>query len=79
MSVTVNGDNLWFTYHIQVDQYVTKVHAQEASQHSLQFNYDPENDNRISTDVDHMKITVSSHFLNPVKESHVRVTRKVSD
>ena len=77
VSVTVNGDNLWFCYHIQVAQYETKVQARETSQHSLQFNYDPENDSKIPTDAGHVRVVLSSQFYNPVKQSHVQVSRKV--
>ena len=77
VSVTVNGDNLWFCYHIQVAQYKTKVQARETSQHSLQFNYDPENDSRIPTDAGHVRVVLSSQFSNPVKQPQVQVSRKV--
>ncbi|XP_064385834.1 uncharacterized protein LOC135334540 isoform X2 [Halichondria panicea] len=77
VSVTVNGDNLWFCYNIQVAQYKTKVCAKDTSQHSLQFNYDAENDTRIIMDADNVKVYLSSHFSNPVKNVHVKVSRKV--
>ncbi|XP_064392637.1 uncharacterized protein LOC135340244 isoform X2 [Halichondria panicea] len=77
VSVTVNGNNLWFCYHIQVAQYKTKVCAKDTSQHSLQFNYDAENDTKIAMDADHVKVAVSSHFSNPVKVIKVQVSRKV--
>ena len=77
VSVTVNGDNLWFCYHIQVAQYKTKVKARETSQHSLQFNYDPENDSRIPTDAGHVRVVLTSQFSNPVKQSETQVSRKV--
>ncbi len=77
VSVTVNGDNLWFCFHIQVAQYKTKVCAKDTSQHSLQFNYDAENDTRIAMDADHVKVVLSCHFSNPVKDIHVQVSRKV--
>ena len=77
VSVTVNGDNLWFCYHIQVAHYKTKVCAKDTSQHSLQFNYDAENDTRIAMDADHVKVVLSCHFSNPVKDIHVQVSRKV--
>ncbi len=75
--MTVNGNNLWFCYHIQVAQYKTKVCAKDTSQHSLQFNYDAENDTKIAMDADHVKVAVSSHFSNPVKVIKVQVSRKV--
>ncbi len=77
VSVTVNGDNLWFCYHIQVSQYKTKVSAKDTSQHSLQFNYDAENSSKITMDTDQIRVALSSHFCNPVKDSRVQVTRKV--
>ena len=75
--MTVNGNNLWFCYHIQVAQYKTKVCAKDTSQHSLQFNYDAENDTRIVMDADHVKAALSSQFSNPVKDGQVQVSRKV--
>ncbi len=77
VSVTVNGNNLWFCYHIQVAQYKTKVCAKDTSQHSLQFNYNAENDTRIVMDADHVKAALSSQFSNPVKNGQVQVSRKV--
>ncbi len=75
--MTVNGDNLWFCYHIQVAHYKTKVCAKDTSQHSLQFNYDAENDTKIAMDAAHVKVVLSCHFSNPVKDLHVPVSRKV--
>ncbi len=79
ISVTVNGNNLWFCYHIQVARYKTKVCAKDTSQHSLQFNYDydAEKDTRIAMDDDRVKVALLSHFSNPVKDAHVKVSRKV--
>ncbi len=77
VSVTVNGDNLWFCYHIQVAHYKTKVCAKDTSQHSLQFNYDAENDTKIAMDADHVKVALSNHFSNSVKDGQVQVSRKV--
>ena len=77
MSVTVNGDNLWFCYHIQVGPHKKKVLAKDTSQRSLQFNYDPEDESKMSSDIDHVKVTLCSHFCNPVKDGKVEVTHKV--
>ncbi len=77
--VTVNGDNLWFCHHIQVAQYKTKVCAKDTSEHSLQFNYDAENSSKISMDADDVRVVLSGHFSNPVKDSRAPVTRKVCD
>ncbi len=77
ISVTVNGNNLWFCYHIKISRYRTEVCAKDTSQHSLQFNYDAENDTRVVMDADDVKVDLSSHFSNPVKNVHVKVSRKV--
>ena len=77
VSVTVNGDNLWFCYDIQVGPHKKKVLAKDTSQRSLQFNYDPEDESKMSSDIDHVKVTLCSHFCNPVKDGKVEVTHKV--
>lgn len=73
----MNGKNLWFCYQIQVGPHKKKVLARDTSQRSLQFNYDPENESKMSSDIDHVKVVLSSHFCNPVKDANVRVTHKV--
>ena len=75
--MTVNGKDLWFCYRIKVAQYKTEVCAKDTNQHSLQFNYDAENDTRIVMDADRVTVAVSSQFSNPVKEGQVPVSRKV--
>ena len=77
VSVTVNGENLWFCYHIQVGAHKKMVIAKHTSQRSLQFNYDPENESKMSSDIDHVKVVLSSHFCHTVKDSNIRVTHKV--
>lgn len=79
ISVTLNGENLWFCYHIQVGPHKKKVLAKDTSQRSLQFVYNPEDESKMSSDIDHVRVTLSSHFCNPVKDGKVEVTHKVNE
>ena len=76
VAVTLSGDNLWFCHEIKVGSHTENVTAEDASQKSIQFNFNFEDETRIPFNSDQIKVALSNHFSNPVKES-VPVTHKV--
>lgn len=76
VAVTLSGDNLWFCHEIKVGSHTENVTAEDASQKSIQFNFNFEDETRIPFNSDQIKVALSNHFSNPVKEN-VPVTHKV--
>ena len=77
IAVTVKGDNLWFCYQIKVGPCKEKVVGKDVSQKSIQFNIFPDDHPNLTSDSDHVKVALSSHFSNPVRNSRVDVKHKV--
>ena len=76
IAVTLSGDNLWFCHEIKVGSHTETVTAEDVSQKLIQFNINFEDENYIPFHSDQIKVTLSSHFSNPVRE-RVPVVRKV--
>ena len=76
VAVTQSGDNLWFCHEIKVGPHTENVTAEDVSQKLIQFNVNFDDETRIPFHSDQIKVTLSSHFNNPVRE-RVPVVRKV--
>ena len=76
VAVTLSGDNLWFCHVIKVGSHRENVMAEHISQKSIQFNFNFEDETHRSFGSDQIKVALSSHFSNPVKET-VPVVHKV--
>ena len=77
VAVVVQGDQLWFCYEICLDKdRIISTPAQHITRKSIQFNYTPSEQHDISTSCDTIKVTLHSHFCEPVI-AVVEVKRKV--
>ena len=75
VAVTLSGDNLWFCHEIKVGPHRENGMADHISQKSIQFNFKDETHHSFGSD--QIKVTLSSHFSNPVKAT-VPVVHKVT-
>jgi len=70
VAVVLQGDNLWFCHEIRLGNYVPPVPklAEHIARRSIQFNFHlSEQTANIIADGGHVKVTLSSHFANPIK------------
>ena len=77
VAVTLSGDNLWFCHEIKVGPHRENGMADHISQKSIQFNFNFKDETHHSFGSDKIKVTLSSHFSNPVKAT-VPVVHKVT-
>ena len=75
VAVTLSGNNLWFCHEIKVGPHKENVMADHISQKAIQFNFKDETHHSFGSD--QIKVTLSSHFSNPVKAT-VPVVHKVT-
>ena len=76
VAVTLSGNNLWFCHEIKVGPHRENVMAEHVSQKSIQFNFNFKDETHHSFGSDKIKVSLSSHFSNPVKAT-VPVVHKV--
>jgi len=78
-AITVTGENLWFCYQVKVGSVEQAIEAENASQKSVQFNFDAEDNPNFSGSVDHINVKVWNHFASPVRNGSVKVKHKVGN
>ena len=69
VAVVLQGDNLWFCHEIRLGNYVPPVLnlAEHIARRSIQFNFRLSETANIVTDDGHVKVTLFSHFANPIR------------
>ena len=69
VAVVLQGDNLWFCHEIRLGNYIPPVpkFAEYTARRSIQFNFNLSETDNIVTDDDHVKVTLFSHFANPIR------------
>ena len=76
IAVTIKGRNLWFCYQVKVDKHTEKINAQNVSKQSIQFNYDPELNRKISSDSAEINVSTWTHFCEQTRKK-VKTDHKV--
>ena len=76
IAVTIKGRNLWFCYQVKVDKHREKIKAQNVSKQSIQFNYDPELNRKISSDSAEINVSMWTHFYEQTRKK-VKTDHKV--
>ena len=69
VAVVLQGDNLWFCHEIRLGNYVPPVPklVEHIARRSIQFNFRLSETANIVTDDGHVKVTLFSHFANPIR------------
>lgn len=69
VAVVLQGDNLWFCHEIRLGNYVPPVPklVEHIARRSIQFNFSLSESANIVTDGGHVKVTLFSHFANPIR------------
>ena len=69
VAVVLQGDYLWFCHEIRLGSYAPPIPklAEYTARRSIQFNFSLSETANIVTDDDHVKVTLFSHFANPIR------------